>query len=103
MITPVRGATHIYLDGLLHAPLEYSQKTVIHGDALIPIISLASVIAKVSRDALMAEMALDYPQYGFEQHKGYGTRAHYAALAAHGPSAIHRTSFLARQGAYGVG
>jgi ribonuclease HII len=92
-LAPPRSA-FVYLDGLLHAPEEYSQETVIHGDALVPIISLASVIAKVSRDALMTELALEYPGYGFERHKGYGTRAHYAALAAHGPSPIHRLSFL---------
>lgn len=94
MLAPLKGATHIYLDGLLHAPDTYSQKTVVHGDALVPAISLASVIAKVSRDALMNDLSVTYPQYGFDRHKGYGTRAHYAALALHGPSPIHRLSFL---------
>lgn len=94
VLSPVKGATHIFLDGLLKAPAEYSQKTVVHGDALVPVISLASVIAKVSRDRLMQELDHEYPEYGFERHKGYGTRAHYAALAAHGPSPVHRKSFL---------
>lgn len=89
---PVRS--FMYLDGLLSAPAHFSQKTVVHGDALIPAISLASVIAKVSRDALMTKLALEYPQYGFDRHKGYGTRAHFVALAAHGPSPLHRRSFL---------
>ncbi len=84
----------VYLDGLLKAPEPYPQKTVIHGDALIPVISLASVIAKVSRDRLMADLAHEYPQYGFERHKGYGTSAHYAALKEFGPSPLHRMSFL---------
>ncbi len=96
IITPLRGATHILLDGLLHAPTEYSQRTVTHGDALIPVISLASVIAKVSRDTLMEEVALEYPQYGFDRHKGYGTRAHLDALHLHGRSPVHRKSFLSR-------
>lgn len=83
----------ILLDGSLRAPHEYEQETIIHGDALEPIISLASIMAKVERDRLMCQLALQYPQYGFERHKGYGTRAHYAALAAHGLSDMHRRSF----------
>ena len=86
--------TFVYLDGLLRAPPEYAQETVIHGDALVPVISLASVIAKVSRDALMVELAHEYPQYGFEHHKGYGTAAHIRALKAYGPSPLHRRSFI---------
>jgi ribonuclease HII len=96
LLAPLKAATHIYLDGLLHAPAAYSQTTIIHGDALIPAISLASVIAKVSRDAVMDDLAREYPQYGFDRHKGYGTPAHYAALAAHGPTPLHRRSFLSR-------
>ncbi len=88
--------THIYLDGLLKAPSIYSQETVIHGDALIPVISLASVIAKASRDATMEALARDYPGYGFESHKGYGTAAHIALIRALGPSQVHRKSFLSR-------
>lgn len=85
---------HILLDGLLYAPREYAQETIIHGDDLVPLISLASVAAKVSRDRLMTRLARRYPQYGFEQHKGYPTRAHYSALALYGPCAIHRRSYL---------
>ncbi len=69
-------------------------KTVVHGDSLSASIAAASVLAKVTRDDLMMQMAEEYPQYGFEIHKGYGTKAHYEALTAHGPSPIHRMTFL---------
>ena len=69
-------------------------KTVVHGDSLSASIAAASVLAKVTRDDLMLAMAEEYPQYGFEIHKGYGTKAHYEALTAHGPSPIHRMTFL---------
>lgn len=69
-------------------------KTVVKGDSLSLNIAAASVLAKVTRDDLMMEMAEKYPQYGFDIHKGYGTKAHYAALREHGPSPIHRMSFL---------
>ena len=69
-------------------------KTVVHGDSLSASIAAASVLAKVTRDDLMLTMAEEYPQYGFEIHKGYGTKAHYEALTAHGPSPIHRMTFL---------
>lgn len=69
-------------------------KTVIKGDSLSANIAAASILAKVSRDNLMVELAETYPQYGFEIHKGYGTKAHYAALREFGPSPIHRMTFL---------
>ena len=69
-------------------------KTVVKGDSLSASIAAASVLAKVTRDDLMLEVAETYPQYGFEIHKGYGTKAHYAALTEHGPSPIHRMTFL---------
>ena len=69
-------------------------RTVIKGDSLSASIAAASVLAKVSRDDIMLEMAEKYPEYGFEVHKGYGTKAHYDALRAHGHSPIHRMSFL---------
>ena len=69
-------------------------KTVVHGDSLSASIAAASVLAKVTRDDLMMQMAEEYPQYGFEIHKGYGTKAHYEALTAQGPSPIHRMTFL---------
>jgi len=69
-------------------------KTVVHGDSLSANIAAASILAKVTRDDYMLEMAKTYPQYGFEIHKGYGTKAHYEALAKFGPCEIHRTTFL---------
>ena len=69
-------------------------RTVIKGDSLSASIAAASVLAKVSRDDIMLEMAEKYPEYAFEVHKGYGTKAHYEALRAHGHSPIHRMSFL---------
>ena len=69
-------------------------KTVIKGDSQSASIAAASILAKVTRDDLMLEAAKEYPQYAFDVHKGYGTKAHYEALAAYGPSPIHRMSFL---------
>lgn len=69
-------------------------KTVVKGDSLSANIAAASILAKVTRDNLMQEMAESYPQYGFEIHKGYGTKEHYAALREFGASPIHRMSFL---------
>ena len=69
-------------------------ETVVKGDSRSASIAAASVLAKVTRDDLMLELAEQYPQYGFEIHKGYGTKAHYAALTEHGPCPIHRMTFL---------
>jgi ribonuclease HII len=69
-------------------------RTVVKGDSLSASIAAASILAKVTRDDLMLEAALAYPQYQFDVHKGYGTKAHYAALTEHGPSPIHRMTFL---------
>ena len=69
-------------------------QTVIHGDSLSANIAAASILAKVTRDDYMERISVDYPQYNFEIHKGYGTKAHYAALDEFGPSPIHRMSFL---------
>ena len=69
-------------------------KTVVKGDSLSANIAAASVLAKVTRDMLMEEAAVEYPGYGFEIHKGYGTRAHYDALRQQGACAIHRMTFL---------
>ena len=93
-LAPDAALAHIQLDGSLKAPPEYSQETIIGGDALVPLISLASIAAKVERDRLMCKLAEDFPQYGFEIHKGYGTRAHYDALGEYGLCAIHRRSFI---------
>ena len=96
VLAPDSALVHVQLDGSLKAPPEYSQETIINGDELIPLISLASIVAKVTRDRLMIELSKKYPQYGFEKHKGYGTRAHYDALKTRGLCDIHRRSFLRR-------
>ena len=69
-------------------------QTVVHGDSLSASIAAASILAKVTRDDLMVQLAEKYPQYGFDIHKGYGTKAHYEALSAHGASEVHRMTFL---------
>ena len=68
-------------------------RALVGGDALEPAISAASILAKVARDREMRRLDAEHPQYGFARHKGYGTREHLAALARHGPCAIHRRSF----------
>ena len=93
-LAPDTAVVKIQLDGALRAPSEYAQETIINGDELIPLISLASIAAKVVRDRLMIELSIQYPLYGFEQHKGYGTRAHYEKLLKYGLCAIHRRSFI---------
>ena len=69
-------------------------RTVIKGDSLSANIAAASILAKVTRDDLMTELALQYPEYGFDVHKGYGTKAHYEALRNYDASPVHRKSFL---------
>lgn len=84
----------VLLDGGLIAPAKFvSQETIIKGDAKEPVISLASIAAKVQRDRLMIELAPNYPEYQFEIHKGYGTSKHREAIQKFGLSAIHRRSF----------
>lgn len=85
--------TFVYLDGRLKAPKEFKQETVVGGDAKIPAISLASIVAKVERDRYMKKLSEDHPVYGFHKHKGYGTKAHMEAIAEFGLSEVHRTSF----------
>ena len=84
----------VLIDGNRQKDFGVPVKTVVKGDSLSLNIAAASVLAKVTRDDLMMEKAQEFPQYGFEIHKGYGTKAHYAALTEHGPSPIHRMSFL---------
>ena len=82
------------VDGNRAADFGVPVQTVVHGDSLSASIAAASVLAKVSRDDYMLQVAREYPQYGFEIHKGYGTKAHYAAITEHGTCPIHRMSFL---------
>ncbi len=85
----------VLLDGGLKAPKEFkNQKTIIKGDEKEKVISLASICAKVTRDNCMFKQAKKYPHYGFENHVGYGTRAHYMAIKKYGPISLHRRSFL---------
>ncbi len=93
-LAPDAALVHVQLDGSLRAPPEYAQETIINGDELIPIISLASIAAKVLRDRLMVGLSAQYPEYGFEKHKGYGTRIHYEMLKKYGLCPIHRRSFI---------
>lgn len=82
------------IDGNRQKDFGLPVKTVVKGDSLSANIAAASVLAKVTRDDLMIRQAEQFPEYGFEIHKGYGTKAHYAALEQYGPSPIHRMSFL---------
>lgn len=82
------------IDGNRETDFGLPVKTVIHGDGLSANIAAASVLAKVTRDDYMIALSQQYPGYGFEIHKGYGTKAHYAAIAQLGISPVHRKTFL---------
>ena len=82
------------IDGNREKDFGIPVRTVVKGDSRSANIAAASVLAKVTRDLYMEELAEKYPQYGFEIHKGYGTKAHYAALTEHGASEVHRKTFL---------
>lgn len=84
----------VLADGNKTPPVECPVQYVIKGDAKSASIAAASVLAKVARDRYMEEMALKYPQYAFDKHKGYGTKLHYQKLDEFGASEIHRQSFL---------
>ena len=82
------------IDGNRDKGITIPARCVIGGDGKCADIAAASILAKVTRDRYMLQLAGQYPQYGFDKHKGYGTAAHYAAIRAYGPSPIHRMSFL---------
>ena len=82
------------IDGNRNSDIEVPSRCIVKGDSRCADIAAASILAKVTRDRYMIKMAEQYPQYGFEQHKGYGTKQHYAALREYGASPIHRMSFL---------
>ncbi|WP_156413757.1 ribonuclease HII [Lacimicrobium alkaliphilum] len=84
---------HVMVDGNRCPNWRYSSEAVVKGDGLIPAISAASILAKVTRDTEMAELARRYPEYGFERHKGYPTPAHLQSLTELGPISQHRLSF----------
>lgn len=82
------------IDGNRNSAIELPSRCIVKGDSKCADIAAASVLAKVTRDRYMLQMAEKYPQYGFEKHKGYGTKLHYEALREYGPCDIHRPSFL---------
>lgn len=82
------------IDGNRNTGISLASQCIVKGDSQCADIAAASILAKVSRDRYMLQMAEQYPQYHFEQHKGYGTKLHYEALREYGPSPIHRPSFL---------
>lgn len=94
----VEGLPHpadfAYIDGNRMEGMDLPYECVVSGDARIPSIAAASIVAKVTRDRLMRDFAVRYPVYGFERHKGYGSRAHHEALLQYGPCPIHRRTFL---------
>lgn len=84
----------ILVDGNKQIPnFTMRQKAIIGGDGLVSLIAAASIVAKVTRDRMMQEMHEKYPHYGFDKHKGYGTKLHLDMLKLHGPCEIHRKSF----------
>ncbi|HEY5892323.1 MAG TPA: ribonuclease HII [Chthoniobacterales bacterium] len=84
---------HVLIDGLPVQPFPIPQTALVRGDALSFSIAAASVVAKVTRDQIMRQCHAEYPDYGFDQHKGYATPQHLAMLRRHGPCPIHRRSF----------
>jgi len=87
-------ADFAFIDGNKAPDIEIPCETIVGGDALSMSVAAASILAKVSRDRLMIEYSKEYPQYGFERHKGYGTAAHNEAILKYGVTPIHRNSFL---------
>ena len=87
-------ADHALIDGNIARGFSIPTITVVHGDALSPSIAAASILAKVTRDRLCAELDAEYPMYGIAKHKGYGTKDHMEALRKFGPAPIHRTKFI---------
>lgn len=84
----------ILVDGNVLPPgLQAEARAIVHGDALVPAISAASILAKTERDAWCRKLHLDYPRYAFDRHKGYGTALHLSRLAEFGPCPAHRRSF----------
>jgi ribonuclease HII len=83
----------LLIDGKFDIPFDLPQQPLIKGDSRSISIAAASIVAKVSRDRMMQRYHIDYPQFGFDRHKGYPTKAHKAAIAANGPCLIHRRTF----------
>ena len=84
---------YLLVDGLFPVPIAIRQQPIVKGDARVQLIAAASIVAKVSRDHWMEQLALEHPGYGFERHKGYGTDQHRQAIRKLGPTPLHRRSF----------
>lgn len=84
---------HLLVDAWTIPGLELPQRGIIKGDRLVKSIAAASILAKVTRDRIMADLAKTYPAYGFEIHKGYGTALHQTAIKKHGPCSAHRLTY----------
>lgn len=84
----------VLVDAISRLDVDMEIRGIVKGDALSYSIGCASILAKVTRDRLMCELAKEYPEYGFEKHKGYGTKQHIEALKEYGPCVYHRLSFL---------
>jgi len=83
----------LYIDGTMTIEIAIPQKAVVRGDETIQLCAMASIVAKVIRDRIMVRYHQKYPQYGFNRHKGYGTRHHFEMLKKYGPCLIHRKTF----------
>ncbi len=92
-IEKIKQAEYALVDAWTIPDLHIPQEGIIHGDALVESIAAASIIAKVTRDRMMIDYHEKYSKYGFDGHKGYGTKKHRAAIAKHGPCDIHRLNF----------
>jgi ribonuclease HII len=89
----IEGADHVLVDAWTIPELDLPQKGIIKGDQKVKSIAAASIIAKVTRDRMLKEYAVQYPHYGFDVHKGYGTKVHRDAITQHGPCEIHRLGY----------
>lgn len=85
--------TKVLVDGNRLPSLNVLAEAIVSGDALVPAISAASILAKVTRDRMLEDLHARFPEYGFDRHKGYGTAQHLKALQEHGPLDVHRRSF----------
>lgn len=93
-LAELEDVDYITFDAMKIEDIDIPQESVIKGDSKILAIAAASIVAKVTRDRMMMEYAKQYPGYGFEKNKGYGTKAHYEGISEHGICPIHRRSFL---------
>jgi ribonuclease HII len=89
-----KGSAHVIADGGIDIAADHHFENFPKADETVPVVSLASIVAKVMRDRVIVKMGERYPEYGFDQHKGYGTKAHITALQQHGPCTIHRKTFI---------